>query len=224
MTAASPAPSIAELAAGCRREAERFRRGERCSTGFALELFRRSVCERDEFAWEAIVVEYHQLVRTWVRVQPTTSDISEDDLVNSTFARFWTAVKPERWHTFDSLPSVLLYLKLIARSLVLDNVRAKRRLQTVSLESLPEVAMSDGEEGPIADLAASDLWNIVRGALTDEREQLLAYLSMVCEMKPAEIRAQHPGRFTSVADVYRVKRNIVERLRRNPSILSARSS
>jgi DNA-directed RNA polymerase specialized sigma24 family protein len=222
--ATKPPPSITELATGCRREGTRFRRGEPCSTDFALELFRRAICERDELAWEALVVEYRQLVRTWVRQPPAIDDLSEDDLVNGTFARFWSAVKPERWHEFASLPAVLHYLKLCARSLVLDNVRAKRHARTVSLDCLPDVAMSVGEEGSIAELSANELWKEVRGALPDEREQLLAYLSMVCEMKPAEIRARHPTRFTSVAEVYRMKRNVVERLRRNPAILRARTA
>lgn len=219
-----PAASIVELATGCRRESDRFRRGEPHSTDFALELFRRAICDRDEQAWTAIVAEYCQLVRTWVRQQPMADELSEDDVVIGTFARFWSAVRPERWHEFESLPALLQYLRLCARSLVLDNVRARRPARTVSLDSLTPVAMSGGEERVMAELAASDLWDVVRGALPDERERLLAYLSMVCEMKPGEIRARHPARFTSVAEVYRVKRNVLERLRRHPAVLRARAS
>ena len=221
----SPTPSIEELAAGCRREVVRFRRGEPCSTDFALELFRRAICERNELAWQVIIDEYSQLIRVWVRQQPAADELGEDEIVNGTFARFWSAVRPERWDEFETLPALLHYLKLCARSLVIDNARSQRSRVTVSLDQLASAAVVvHGEEGVIADLAATELWNLVRGELPDDRERLLAYLSMVCEMKPSEIRARHPARFTSVAEVYRVKRNLLDRLRRNPAILRARAN
>ena len=38
------------------------------------------------------------------------------------------------------------------------------------------------------------------------------------QLKPAEIFQRHPHLFASVDDVYRIKRNVLERLRRNANI------
>jgi hypothetical protein len=46
----------------------------------------------------------------------------------------------------------------------------------------------------------------------------VAFLSFARDLKPAEIASRHTALFASVADVYRIKRNIIERLRRNPEI------
>ena len=54
--------------------------------------------------------------------------------------------------------------------------------------------------------------------LDDEAERLVVYLSFVLDLKPAAIHGRHPGRFGSMADVYRVKRNALDRLRRSPEI------
>jgi hypothetical protein len=184
----------------------------------SLELFRRAVCERDELAWSLIVDEYSQLVRAWIRQHPLTYQLHEDHdyLVCGTFARFWAAVKPERWEQFSELAAVLRYLKLCAHSQVMDAARAARTRCTTSLDNL-----ADEPPGPYnveADLtdamSAAELWQQVVAALSDESEQLVAYLSFVRDVRPAEICALHPQRFPNTAAVYRVKRNIVDRMRR----------
>jgi DNA-directed RNA polymerase specialized sigma24 family protein len=225
MQHSAQATPTAELAAGCRHEIARFRRGERSSCAPALELFRRAICARDELAWAAIVAEYSHLVRAWVRQNPVTRHIGEDDdfLVSGTFARFWAAVKPEGWHNFTNLAAVLRYLKLCAHSLVLDTARAERRGPTVSLDSLTDVLpdVQDVEEDLLADLAARELWGVILGLLPDETERLVAYLSFVRAIKPGEIQNRHPERFASVGDVYRIKRNVLERLHRSPALRRA---
>ena len=47
---------------------------------------------------------------------------------------------------------------------------------------------------------------------------MVAYLSFARELKPSEIFGRHPGLYASVADVYRIKRNLIERLRRSPQV------
>ncbi|CAA9541297.1 MAG: hypothetical protein AVDCRST_MAG88-32, partial [uncultured Thermomicrobiales bacterium] len=43
-------------------------------------------------------------------------------------------------------------------------------------------------------------------------------LCLALELKPSEVHARYPDRFASVADVYRIKRNLLDRLRRSPEI------
>jgi hypothetical protein len=47
---------------------------------------------------------------------------------------------------------------------------------------------------------------------------VVAYLSFTRELKPSEIFGRHPRLYASVADVYRIKRNLIERLRRSPDV------
>ena len=47
---------------------------------------------------------------------------------------------------------------------------------------------------------------------------MVAYLSFARDLKPSEIFGRHPRLYESVADVYRIKRNVIERLRRSPEV------
>ena len=50
--------------------------------------------------------------------------------------------------------------------------------------------------------------------LPDEREQRLAYLLFHCGLKPREIIHYCPQEFSSVQEIYRLHRNIIDRLQR----------
>jgi hypothetical protein len=52
----------------------------------------------------------------------------------------------------------------------------------------------------------------------------VAYLSFARDLKPSEIFGRHPRLYENVADVYRIKRNVVERLRRSPEVRAFLSS
>jgi hypothetical protein len=79
--------------------------------------------------------------------------------------------------------------------------------------------VGDPAEDVVATLSAQGLWQAIAGELKNEGERVLVYCAYVAQMKPAEITAAHPRLFPSADDVYRVKRNVLERLRRNTSLL-----
>lgn len=185
------------------------------------ELFRRAVVEGNQGAWEALCAQYQGLVRSWLRRHPaaTLVDESDDYLVNRTFERFWRGVGPARFATFRGLPALLSYLKLCAQSVVLDEARARAKRQAVQLEGWEQV---DGFEEAIAEQAAAHaLWRAIRAAVRDESELLIARLSFIQGLKPREIRERYPERYADVAEVYRLKRNLLDRLRRDATILLA---
>ena len=62
------------------------------------------------------------------------------------------------------------------------------------------------------------MWGAIGQELQDEPERVVAFLSFTRDLKPAEIFRRHPALYESVADVYRVKRNVIERLRRSPRV------
>jgi DNA-directed RNA polymerase specialized sigma24 family protein len=216
--------AVAKLAGACHEETGKFLRREPARDDFGFELFRRAICERDQSAWEALFAEYRGMVRAWVRRHPAAAAAGEDDeyWVNRAFERFFTAVGPERFGAFPSLAALLRYLKLCAHSVLLDEARAQGGAYVDSLSQHGDEA---GEAPDVAgyalgQLAGEDLWAAVQGELQGEEDRLVARLCLVLGLKPREVYRRHPECYADVAEVYRVKRNLLDRLRRSPAILA----
>ena len=212
---------LAALVGACREEMGTFRRGEPSCEECCFEIVRRAVCEGDQAAWDAVVVQYRGLVRAWIRQHPASSALSEEAeyWVHCAFARFWAAVGPGRFGAFSSLGAVLRYLKLCAHSVLLDEVR--RRAATPSEPLSAHEARLEAPAGPDAavdELAARELWRAIGAALPDETERLVAHLCLALGMRPAEIHARYPERFPTAAAIYRVKRTLLDRLGRSPEV------
>lgn len=223
--------SVAQLAGGCRGETARHQPGERAVEGYCFELFRRAICQRDHAAWAAVVSQYRGMVLAWVRRRAQAFSLREEDdyWVNRTFERFWIAVGPERFGQFGSQAALMKYLQMCAYSVLADERRAR---PAVPDEPLPEEPKKggDGRLAGAADLtgnaevaamghvAAGELWVAITRECATEAERLTMYLSMALDLKAQEIRDRHPEHFPSTEDVYRIKRNVLERLRRSPEI------
>jgi DNA-directed RNA polymerase specialized sigma24 family protein len=123
---------------------------------------------------------------------------------------------------FDSLAAILKYLKMCVHSVIADEVRARQaRLYEETLDAIEqEPSSEDPAEDVISGLSIQSLWQVIQEELNGEDERLLIYLAYVQGMKPAEICVQHHQLFPSVEDVYRIKRNVLERLRRNRRLQS----
>jgi hypothetical protein len=61
----------------------------------------------------------------------------------------------------------------------------------------------------------SELWETIKSILPGERERRVAYLHFHCNLKPREIVRYCPGLFSGEDEIYRLKRNIMERILRN---------
>jgi hypothetical protein len=213
---------VAELARRCREETLRFLRGEARDDAFCFEIFQRAVVQRSDDAWEAIVAQYRSIVMAYVAQHTAAAIVHEPDdyWVNRAFQRFWAAVGPDRFSKFPDLPSVLKYVKLCVHSVLMDELRSRRVATIASLDEVPETrpAQTDSEARVIGELASEELWATISRDLQGEAERQVVYLSFVRDLKPAEIFERHSALFSSVADVYRIKRNVIERLRRNAEI------
>src|SRR5204863_9073847 len=102
-------------------------------------------------------------------------------------------------------------------SVVADEVRARQARQyEETLESIEqEPAGDDPADNVVSAITAQGLWQVIQDELNGEDERVLIYLAYVQGMKPSEISSQHLRLFPTVDDVYRIKRNVLERLRRN---------
>ena len=216
---------LKELITACWEETAKFRRDEPYRDDVCRELLRRGLCLRDEQAWEAIVEIYRGMVLAWIRQHPAhVASDEEEDHLNGAFERFWRAVGPDRFQLFTSTASLLRYLKMCVHSVLLDEVRRGRGAHLESLEKLasaghePVNTAGSPETLVVDQLTTHDLWSTISEELTDESEWLATYLSFELNMKPSELHERYPDRYPTVADVYRVKRNVLDRMRRSPGI------
>ena len=213
--------SINELARCCSEETNKFLKQSVSNDRFCLELFRRAIVKRDDDAWACIYAQYAPLVLTWVTQHQSAAPMLGQDgsapLVNAAFAKFSQALTPAKMDNFDSLAAILKYLKMCVHSVVADEVRSRQSRQfEETLELIEhEPASDDPADDVVASISAQGLWQVIQEELNGEDERLLIYLAYIHGMKPSEISNHNRRLFPTVDDVYRIKRNVLERLRRN---------
>lgn len=212
--------SVPELARLCHDETNNYLRRLPSRDEFCLELLRRAIVEREEIAWGAIVAQYRGMVLAWLRRGYGSAMRAEDDdhWVNRTFERFWLAVGAERFGAFPTLANLLQYLKQCAITALLDDARQSAR-QRIEEQLTPYTASAaDAAATTLGTIAQRELWALILAETQDDSERLIAHESFVLGLKPGEIQARHPQHFATTADAYRIKRNLLDRLRRNPAI------
>jgi hypothetical protein len=197
-------------------------RGNAAEDAAGLELFRRAIADGDEAAWRDVVDMYRGLLLAQAGHHVVRGLVLEDDgfCVDRAFQRFWGASRAGRIRRFDDLGAILKYLKMCLGSVMLDEARTRRRQAWTSFDDLAhEAHVSTDPSGEIMGrLARGELWAAVGRELADPKEHLVARLSFVAGLSPREIRARHPDQFEDVFEVYRIKRNMIDRLRRSRAI------
>jgi hypothetical protein len=206
---------VSELAEGCLREISAYRRGDSTIDSYGVELLHRATVQDDQEAWASLQQCLAELVRGWLRRHPSREVAvrldSEENYVAQAFARFWQATTQGQQVEFRTLAAALQYLRASLNGALLDTVRAYVRPKEVPLPepgAAGEPLVEDGGEG-------DELWEVIRILLPDQQEQRLAYLLFHCGLKPREIMHFCPREFSSVEDIYRLRRNMVERLLRH---------
>ena len=215
---------LAALASRCAVESDHFYRGRPYDSRFAYELFRRALVERDEQAWEHLYAQYGMLVESWVRRSGAFAGSGETSeyFVGAAFTKFWRAVGPERFDTFPTLAALLHYLQLCTGSVVIDSVRSQSWSEMVSAEELAidHAPLVSPDEQALERVGRLEFWRLVADQLNGEAERVVLLASFVVGLKPGEIYDERPDLFTSVQDVYNVKRNVLCRLSRNTALRS----
>jgi hypothetical protein len=211
-----------QLRAEARAQQRSHARGEASDDAPGLELFRRAMAERNGAAWHAIIEVYRGLLIAHAGRHMLRSFVIENDgfYVDRAFERFWCATRAGRIRQFNDLSSILKYLKLCLGSVLLDEARSRRRRPDVPLNevSVDAYVGADPSARVIGRLAGRELWQTIDRELVDANERLVAYLYLVAGLRPREILVRHPDKFPGVVDVYRIKRNMIDRLRRSPAI------
>jgi len=221
---ASSTLSNAALAEQCLLELGAYRRGEVCEEAYGLELFRRATVEKDVEAWEWVQRCFSEIVLGWLRRHPSRAAAcrleSEENYVALAFERFWQATTLTQQVAFGRLSAALQYLRTSLHGAILDTLRAYSRPKEVPL---PE----PGEPGePFAEeqTEGSEVWEALQSLLPNRRELRLAYLLYHCGLKPREMVRFCPQEWSDVQEIYRLRRNLLDRLMRNADQLRWRLS
>jgi hypothetical protein len=216
--------TLTGIAHRCTQETERFFQRQSHDPQYCFELFRRAIVNRNQRAWELVYAQYRPLVAAWVERHSAFADSGEEIqyFVNRAFEKMWMALAPGKFSHFSNLKCLLRYLQMCVHSAILDQVRvAERSVVGMDYETL---AAGDSAGEPIVENQALDqvhcqeLWREIDAQLRDERERRVVYGSFVLALKPREVYAQFRETFRDVNDVYRVKENVLARLRRDAGL------
>ena len=204
--------SVLDLSGRCTVETTRFRRHEPAVDIYGFELFRRAIVDRDDSAWTAIYEQYAGAVRAWL--DPWPGEIDEG--VNIVFARFWRGLDGHKFASFSSLAAVLRYLKMCACTTRIDRARQTNGAppqDPLSDAILALPAPDNVEECVVARSEGVAFWHAVAAGCGDARQCRVLYLSYVGGLAPPRLHALHPTEFPSIPELYRLKRQALQRLR-----------
>jgi RNA polymerase sigma factor (sigma-70 family) len=189
---------------------------------FCFELFRCAIAEGSALCWHYLYSQYYSLVRYWVSRRAPPDPDTTDDLTQDALSAFWRSYTPDKLAHARGLGDVLAYLKSCAASAAAQARRKAKRnvVEAEWNERVVDACVStrSAEASALQQVAAQRLWTVVAACCNDERERLVARLIFVEGIKPRQVAEQFPDLFPDVSDVYRVKRNLLERLRRDPTL------
>lgn len=210
------------LIARCAEQNRSFYHRQANDERFCLELFRRAIVKREDAAWTAIVAQYRPQVERWIQRMGSVDVQLAEELTADAIMRFWRAYTPNDLFRARGLSDILGYWRDCARSAVLDWRRRTRR-EALSLDDLDGFTSPNKAGNPWEDRLAqqeirAQLWHLVLEHCQDEDDLLLTRRVFVEGLKPREVFAQAPQRFTRQEEVYQKLRNLKDRLRRDPQV------
>jgi DNA-directed RNA polymerase specialized sigma24 family protein len=184
------------------------------------ELFRRAIELRDADAWADIGRHYRGLLASWATQSSARSRISEspEDLADQAFARAWAALSSAEFSAFPHIASLLAYLRTCVRATVIDHardqagqLRAAQSMDSDGVSAAPEHAV-------LEELDRTELWRLIMDIASSHQEQVIVRECLVYALPPRVIQARHPEMFADVMQVYRVKRNLINRFQRSRAL------
>jgi len=212
--------TLVDLAQRCAQETDLYFKRQAHDTRYCFELFRRAIQDGDQSVWENIYPCYNLLVASWVKKHPgfEASGENVEYFVNGALGKLSITLTRERFGGFSDLGSILSYLKMCVHSVIIDYHRLAEQVSLGAWEdaSKEESADPSPEEQAIDISYRQSLWDFVNARMNDEKERSVVYGSFMLDLKPQELYDHFRGVFSDVDEVYRVKQNVLARLRRDP--------
>lgn len=209
-----------ELATHCVGEIDSVRRGELSSEKYSVELLRRATVQGEQEACVWIQQCFSELVLSWLHNHPERKAAceldSEENYVARTFERFWQATALTQHIEFNSLAGALHYLQACLNGAVIDTLRAYSLSKEMPLPEPDEPAELQSEDN----FKRNDVWDNLKKVILNGNEQRLAYLLFHCGLKPRQILHSCPQEFGDIHDIYRLRKNLMNRLVHTANLLS----
>ena len=214
--------AVAELAHKCAQETDLYFNHHDYDSSYCFELFRRAIQESNQSAWESICIQYQPLVTGWVKKHRGFETTGEqiEYFVNGAFGKIAATLTPVRFDGFPNIGSLLRYLKMCVHSVIVDYQRTVERANFYPLEDAAEEASTEpATEDQALDRSHDEaLWEWMNAWLEDEKERRVIYGLFVLALKPQELYEHFRNLFAEVDEIYRVKQNVIARLRRDPEL------
>jgi DNA-directed RNA polymerase specialized sigma24 family protein len=216
--------TLAGVAHHCAQETERFFQRQQHDPRYCFELFRRAIIDRSQRAWELVYRQYRPLVAGWVERHSAFASSGEEVqyFVNRAFEKMWSALPAEKFDRFPNLKSLLRYLQMCVHSVIVDQVR---NTEQVVLSPEPQMLAADGpdavpgvEREALTGLEQQVFWQEISMRLNTDQERRIVYGSFILGLKPRQLYAHYPEIFRDVQEIYRVKENVLARLRRDDEL------
>lgn len=205
---------VSDLVELCQREIGSYRRGEPINESFGLELLHRAIVSGDEDAWAGLQQCFEETLRCWIHNHPQREVACrleiEDTYVALAFERFWLATTGQQIE-FRTIGGALSYLRASLHGAIMDTLRTYSRQREVAFSETDDIGEPEVED----EVESNEIWEVLKTLLTAKREQRLAYLLYHCGLKPREIVRFRSQEWSDVHEIYRMRRNIQERLLRN---------
>ena len=200
-----------DLARGCAQESERFRLRLEQDARFCFEIFRRAIADADGQAWTIFAEQYHFQIARWAQRHPGFTQCGEsvDDLVAHVLTKLWQtfATNKHKLNQFNSFQSLMAYCKMCVHSEVVDALRTNKQTAAELDESMEAPAPNQTPD--------QQLWDYVLPRLKDEQERLVIQGLFLYGMTPKDLWNRFRSRFSDMSEIYRVKQNVIARLRRD---------
>jgi len=186
------------------------------------ELFRQAIVKGNADAWATIAERYRRQMVAWANHCCARLPIHElpADIADQALARAWAALSAARFESFPNLAAFLAYLRTCVMATTIDYAREQSTRARNEPLACDEAAGVSLEQTVLEQMQQAELWHLILSATKSAQEQLLARESLIYALSPRAIYALHPDQFSSVAAIYRMKRNLFKRLQHNSQIES----
>ena len=196
----------------CINELQSMRTRASANCRYTQEIVRRALFEQTDEARSMLEKCFYETIRTWLHGHPSSELAlqrgTEENYIAQTFSHFWYATRCSQKGELATLTAVLSYLHATVSGVIIDTLRCLSHAYEVPF---PESAMSN-ELTVDESIEIEDLWEGLQKVLYNERERRIFYLLYACGLKPREVVARWPQEYPNVKEIYRLNKNIVERL------------
>ncbi|MBV7332112.1 hypothetical protein KFU94_28555 [Chloroflexi bacterium TSY] len=211
---------LEQIAQKCAEATEHFFHNRAHDDCYCFEIFRRAFVDGNQRAWELVFSQYRTLMTSWVQAHSQFVRCGEEEqyFVNGALMNMAKACTGEKFGRFPNLPALLSYLKSCVHTAIYNYVRDRSGPQLVELPDSLTSRADSPEREVVTQTQREECWRLINVRLQNERERLVLEHCFIFGLKPRKIYDLYPNKFANVREIYRMKRNILDRLSRDPDL------